>query len=370
METVGSSADKAEIEKLMHKAESRIRELNPQTGFDFPWSEKNQIIEEYLKSNAAIEVHSIGPELVLGRIFDSIGFGKIPEELFRHIVLARLTYPVSKLKTADYLFAHHGFFVDVERIYRFLDRFHKHHKADVERIAYEYTKKTLKNITVVFYDMTTLYFEAEDEDDLRKIGFSKDGKFQCPQIMLGLLVGEDGYPIGYDIFEGNKFEGHTLIPVIERMQKKYGFPKPVVVADSGLLSGENLNSLKEKKYEFILGARIKNESKKMQKEILEKTRKLKNGEHAILTKSDGTKLIVSFSDNRAKKDGYNREKGLKKLRERISSGKLTKGQISNRGYSQSIINWHNIPILETGLPHYISLFCGWILTEPTFSQSG
>jgi transposase len=63
----------------------------------------------------------------------------------------------------------------------------------------------------VFYDMTTLYFESEDEDDLRKIGFSKDGKFQKPQIMLGLLVGQDGYPIGYDIFEGNTFEGHTLL---------------------------------------------------------------------------------------------------------------------------------------------------------------
>ncbi|MBN2294123.1 MAG: IS1634 family transposase, partial [Pirellulales bacterium] len=85
------------------------------------------------------------------------------------------------------------------------------HSKQVQEIAYKHTASILKNINVVFYDMTSLYFEAEDEDDLRKIGFSKDGKFQNPQIMLGLLVGENGYPVGYDIFEGNTFEGKTLL---------------------------------------------------------------------------------------------------------------------------------------------------------------
>lgn len=94
--------------------------------------------------------------------------------------------------------------------------------------------------------MTTLYFESGDEDDFRKIGFSKDGKFQDPQIMLGLLVGERGYPIGYELFEGNTFEGKTLIPVLEQFQKKFDLVKPIIVADSGLLSKANITSLKEK----------------------------------------------------------------------------------------------------------------------------
>ena len=84
--------------------------------------------------------------------------------------------------------------------------------------------------------MTTLYFKAEDEDDLRKIGFSKDGKFQYPQIMLGLLVGEGGLPIGYNIFEGNTFKGHTLLPILKQMQKRYGFQQPIAVADAAMLS--------------------------------------------------------------------------------------------------------------------------------------
>ena len=107
------------------------------------------------------------------------------------------------------------------RTYRFLDRLNDQHKSSAQQIAYQYSRRILKNISVVFYDMTSLYFEAEDEDDLRKIGFSKDGKFQNPQIMLGLLVGENGYPIGYDIFEGNTFEGKTLLPVLNGIQERY-----------------------------------------------------------------------------------------------------------------------------------------------------
>ena len=83
-------------------------------------------------------------------------------------------------------------------------------------------------ISIVFYDMTTLYFEASDEDDLRKTGFSKDGKHMNPQIFLGLLVGLGGYAIGYDIYEGNIYEGNTLIPFLENIGKKYGLSKPIV----------------------------------------------------------------------------------------------------------------------------------------------
>jgi transposase len=95
---------------------------------------------------------------------------------------------------------------------------------------------------------------------LRKVGFSKDGKFQNPQIMLGLLVGERGHPIGYDIFEGNRFEGKTLLPVLQRIQRTYRFGKPVVVADAAMLSEENLETLEREKYPFIVAARMRNET--------------------------------------------------------------------------------------------------------------
>lgn len=223
-------------------------------------------------------------------------------------------------------------------LYRFLDRLQNKYKTSIEKISFNYTKKLLGgNISVVFYDMTTLYFEAQDEDDLRKIGFSKDGKFQKPQIMIGLLVGERGYPIGYDIFEGNTFEGHTLLPILKKIQNKYHFKKPVIIADSALLSKNNLKNLSKQKYKYIIGARIKNESEKMKTAIFDKTKDFEDSQAVILKRKDKTRLIVSYSDKRAKKDVYNREKGLKKLRLRIKSGKLTKSNINNRGYNKFLI---------------------------------
>ena len=105
--------------------------------------------------------------------------------------------------------------------------------------------------------MTTLYFEASDEDDLRKMGFSKDGKHHNPQILIGLLVGLEGYAIGYDIFEGNTYEGHTLIPFLEAIRQKFNLDKPVVIADSGLLSKKKIAALSESGYEYIIGVRLK-----------------------------------------------------------------------------------------------------------------
>jgi transposase len=131
---------------------------------------------------------------------------------------------------------------------------------------------------------------------LRMTGFSKEGKHQHPQIYLGLLVGENGYPIGYNIFEGNIYEGHTLIPMLESFEKRFKLDKPVVVADSGLLSKSNIKSLKAKNYTFILGARIKNESKKVITEI--ENLNLKNAEAAEIEKEDNTRLIISYSEKR------------------------------------------------------------------------
>lgn len=332
VKTVGSSKDPQQVRRLEIEARNFL-EGNQQKLFSFK-NKEELAIEDFLQGLSNSQIYTVGPELIFGTLFDRIGFNAIKEDLFRHITLARLAYPTSKLKTVDYLYRYRRIQTNPDEIYRFLDRLNKRYKETAERIAYEHTKKTLKQISVVFYDMTTLYFESEDEDDLRKIGFSKDGKFQCPQIMLGLLVGQNGYPIGYDIFPGNTFEGHTLIGAIQGMQKKYGFEKPIVVADAGLLSKDNIEKLKKEKYQFILGARIKNEAHATKGAILTKAGVLTDGQSVVVNKSDGTKLIVSYSDKRKKKDEYNRKKGIKKLEQKIKYGRLTKESINNRGYNK------------------------------------
>ena len=144
-------------------------------------------------------------------------------------------------------------------------------------------------------------------------------------------MSKDGYPLAYEIFEGNKFEGHTMIPVLEAFREKYNLSQLVIVADSGLLSKSNINDLQRKGYEFILGARIKNESDVIRKKVL--ALKLENGQSTTIKKND-LKLIVSYSEQRAKKDRYNRERGLRRLEKQIRTGRLTKSSLNNRGYNK------------------------------------
>lgn len=335
MYTVGSSNDPEEIERLWHRARQIAGQQDPQQRQLLSVeSDADIAVRNTMQTLSNSSLHLIGPELIFGTLFNRIGFNRIPDELFRHLVIARLAFPLSKLKTCDYLYRYNGTDIGVDAVYKFLDRLYTRYKEQVEQIAYKHTRKRVRDISVVFYDMTTLYFETDEEDDLRKIGMSKDGKFQHPQIMLGLLVGEGGLPIGYDIFECNTFEGHTLLPILRRIQDKYGFSPPIVVADAAMLSKDNLNNLQEAKYRFIIGGRIKNESGDIKQQILENAERMEDGDSFTLKRPDGTRLIVTYSNRRARKDAHNREKGLRRLQKQMKSGRLTKSSINNRGYNK------------------------------------
>lgn len=327
--TIGSSADANEIEKLVLKGEQWIKERLG--NFDLDFSNEREIIENFLSNIREVTIK--GTDLLLGKIFDQIGFNQIDDPLFRKLVIARLCFPASKLKTTDYFSKYHFLEIQVQDVYRYLDKLYNTQKEKVQQISYTHTLKILNNeISIVFYDVTTLYFEIDNEDELRKTGFSKEGKHQHPQIVLGLLVSMDGYPLAYEIFEGNKFEGYTMLPIIEAFKSKYSLTKLIVIADSGLLSKDNVTALQTKGYEFILGARIKNENKTLKEKIL--NLKLKNGESEILPVTENNRLIISYSESRAKKDKSNRERGLRKLEKSINSGRLTKSNINNRGYNK------------------------------------
>lgn len=328
--TIGSSKIEQEVEKLYFLAKQELERISAQPKLFV--SETDTVINQVFDSLQNASIKTVGPEIIFGKVYDHIGFNSIKEELFRHLVIARLAFPLSKLKTIEYLYRFQGVMLDIDAVYRFLDKLNSKLKLKVEQIAFTHTKKILNDsISVVFYDMTTLYFEASDEDDLRKTGFSKDGKHQSPQIFLGLLVGIGGYAIGYDIFEGNIYEGHTLIPFLEKTSEKFDLKKPIVVADAGLLSNDNIKALEDKNYEYIIGARIKNEPEKIKRLILEK--KLNNGESIKIAKATNH-LIVAYADNRALKDQHNRKRGLQRLEKQIKKGKFTKSSINNKGYNK------------------------------------
>jgi transposase len=329
LKTIGSSANYLEVEQLFQQGQQWMKEYQGQFEIDF--QDEKQLFSRFISGIKQITV--IGTDLLLGKIFNQIGFNQIEDELFRQLVLARLCFPVSKLRTVDYLKKYHSVHIEEDAVYRYLDKLYNTQKEIVQRISYQHTLNILGGrISIVFYDVTTLYFEIDNEDDLRRTGFSKEGRHQNPQIVLGLLVSIDGYPLAYEIFEGNKFEGHTMLPIIDAFRIKYNLEKLVIIADSGLLSNANIIDLQAREYEFILGARIKNESRHLKKKIL--SLNLKNGESHVLTKDRSTKLVISYSDTRAKKDKVNREKGLRKLEKQIRAGRLTKASINNRGYNK------------------------------------
>lgn len=329
--TIGSSANQEQINRLIKEAELYVRQQKSQLELNFILGDDDVYYNSVYDNIQQIQL--LGPEIVLGKIFDEIGFNKIKDDYFRHLVVSRLVYPASKLKTIDYLQKYNGITVSVSELYRYLDKLQSHQMKEVQRISYEHTIKILEGrLTVVFYDVTTLYFEAADEDDLRRTGFSKDGKHQQPQIVLGLLVSQQGYPLDYEIFEGNKFEGHTMLPVIEAFAKKYQMEQLIVVADAGLMSHKNIDQLAQRGYQYIIGARIKNETAEVQKQILQLH--LKNMESAVIQKNASQRIIIGYSEARSKKDEQNREKGIDRLRDLLKKGKLTKAYINNKGYNK------------------------------------
>lgn len=328
VKSFGGATTKCEEDKLAKKAAAWIKDQSGLYEFDF--SNVDSIFEGFINSIRSMK--RVGYDLLLGGIFDEIGFNQIKDDLFKDLVIARIAFPRSKLKTKDYLYRFKQVHYDEDQIYRYLDKLHGKQKELAQQISFEHTRKILdQDIGVVFYDVTTLYFEIDQEDELRKTGFSKEGKHQNPQIVLGLLVSKNGYPLAYEIFEGNKFEGHTMLPVVDGFRVRYNLDTLIIIADSGLLSRANIVDLQDKGYEFILGARIKNEAQAVKDKIL--ALELSHGESAVIKK--GTlKLIITYSDDRAKKDRYNREKGLSRLEKQINRGKLTKSNINNRGYNK------------------------------------
>jgi transposase len=331
IKSVSTATDELGLKKLELSAIQEFSKILQQIPLNFSYDGDQQYLQQLRTNIQSIRI--VGPELILGKLFDEIGFGQIKEKLFRHLVLSRICYPGSKLKTVEYLLRHHQQFYDIDAVYRYLDKLNNKHKEQLQTISYQHNLQLFGGtLTVMFYDATTLYFETSQEDEFRKIGFSKDGKQQHPQIILGLLVSRNGYPLAFEMFEGNKFEGQTMLPVIEKFKTRFAIKDIIIVADAGLLSAENIEALERDHYKFILGARIINETKPIQQNIL--SRSWENGQTLILLKSDDRKLIVSYSQARAANDKRNRERGLQRLEKLVKKGKLTKQHINNRGYNK------------------------------------
>ena len=280
-----------------------------------------------------VDIRQNATQIILERIYDGIGFGAIGDDTLRLLAIARVCQPKSKVATVDYLKRCFHEDVKLHKVYRYMDTLYNTQREKIQNISVEHTRGLLGGrIGIVFYDVTTLYFESAREDVLRCPGFSKDGKTSESQIVLGLLVSRDGYPLSYNIFNGSQYEGRTFIPIIDDFVQRFSLSDFIVVADSGLLSRKNIALLKAAGYKFILGGRIKKESATVQDWVLsleKDSRKL----HETSINGD-ERIIISYSDERAGKDRRNRERGIQRLRKAYASGRISKKNINQRGYNK------------------------------------
>jgi hypothetical protein len=194
---------------------------------------------------------------VIGAVYDWLGFDVVADAVFRDLVIARIVEPTSKLDSARVLADLGAKTVSYRTIQRHLDQVGPGKYRDAVAAKCFTYASDCGGLSLLLYDVTTLYFEAESEDDLRKIGYSKERRVD-PQIVVGLLVDRSGFPLEVGCFEGNTGETTTIVPIVTSFLERHGLAGTplVVAADAGMLSGANLKALDELGLSFIVGSRV------------------------------------------------------------------------------------------------------------------
>lgn len=248
--------------------------------------------------------------------------------LYQDLALMRIVEPASKLRTIELLANYFEISYAKRSVYRLLPKLLEH-KNTIENAAYHTAKVHFgESFALVLYDVTTLYFEShEPNDELRARGFSKDDKSKQPQIVVGLLVTHQGFPLRHEIYKGNTFEGHTMLDAVKEFQKRHSNSKPIIVADAAMLSQENMLHLETEGYQYIVGARLANTTKTFIGSITSRLKRQDGDVIRLPYPNRSYDVICAYSEKRAKKDQHEFDKQIAKAQEIISqqeTGKRTK----------------------------------------------
>jgi transposase len=319
---IGSAKSIQELESLKLVAQDVIKNFNPEIPL-FEESKLDNLL--YLDKSEFLGVYYTFLYEVLSGLLSKIGLDKIKKQLLLDLVTIRVVEPASKLRSIELLDTYFGIKHRRQSYYESAPQWLVL-KEKIESIVVEFAKKNYAfNFDLLFYDVTTLYFETFDEDELRRNGFSKDNKSQQPQILVALLVTKEGFPIAYDIFSGNTFEGHTIIPVVNNFIKKHAVKDFTVVADAAMISTTNTQELLKNNINYIVGARLGN----LPNELIERIDRSITREDgkSIRIKTGNGYLVCSYSSVRYRKDKHEMEKQIQKARtiiETPSKGKKVK----------------------------------------------
>jgi len=256
-------------------------------------------------------------------VYDRLGYATINNALFRDLCIMRLVEPASKVRSLELLRRYFCLSYSERSLYRALPEFLKQ-KEEIEHLATAFiSKKSEEDFSCVFYDVTTLYFESFDSDEFRKPGFSKDSKSQQPQVVVGLLVDKNGFPLKQEIFSGNTFEGKTMLPLVEAFQTEQKIEACTVVADAGMLSFANMEELRTKGLTYIVGARLGNLPNSLFEQIVSFFKNKQEGTIFRAQTAYGD-LICTYSKKRECKDRHDMEKQMNKAQKLLEQGETVR----------------------------------------------
>lgn len=247
---------------------------------------------------------------VLQSLQTQIGYNHQVDEMLNDLVILRIIEPVSKLRSIELMDTYFGIRHRRQRYYEsalaWLEL-----KDKVEKQTLQFVKEQYNfDFSLLFYDVTTLYFETFESDELRKPGFSKDNKSQQPQILVALMVTQDGFPVAYEVFSGNTFEGHTMLPFIDSFINKHEVQHFTVVADAAMISTTNIEALQKAHINYIVGARLGNTAIDLLEEI--DKRLIREDGNLVRLKTEKGFLICSFSQSRYNKDKHDMNRQIEK----------------------------------------------------------
>lgn len=289
---------------------------------------------------------------VFGKLYDDLGLFDVIENtkkdeewnaILKACVLARIANPQSKHRTASLLEEDYAIKIALGKIYRMMDHVAKQEDEIRSRIARSTLSLFQEQVDVLFFDVTTLYFESIDRDELREFGYSKDCKFKETQVVLALVTTTEGLPITYRLFPGNMYEGHTLITMISEIKKVYDVNNVMLVADRAMFSEDNLAFMEAEQIRYIVAARLRKLPKSMRESILNSDdcapAVIENEFHWVKEfLHEDRRLVVSYSSSRAAKDAKDRSRLIERLLKKAKGNKVkVRDVIPNHGTKKYLV---------------------------------
>lgn len=312
---LGSGNNEAEVKDLKEQALNWIQEEISRNGL-FKDGE-----DSFLRNYEYVNFNYNFAYTFLSDTFDRFRFGNHTKKIFKDLCMAQILEPSSKRQNILFLERFLEIRHNLSSLYEYLSVYDISLKENIEKEVIEIAKKEFNfDFSFVLYDVTTLYFESFKNDEFKRPGFSKDHKHNQPQIVIGLIVTKEGFPVHYEVFKGNTFEGNTFLPIILDFKNKHDIKSLTVVADSAMFSKLNLDKLKDNGINYIVGARLLNQ-KKETLDMVESTIKRIHGNSVRIND-----LIVEYSDTRFVKDKREMEKQIEKAKqyENTKTSKITK----------------------------------------------